>query len=54
MPKTAEKCDTSGIYRSDCKDKEQIALSKNERFPPCGTCKQAVNWSLIRATDQGK
>jgi len=54
MPRSNTTCTESGIYRSECKDKEQIALSKNENFPLCGTCKQLVDWSLVRATEQGK
>lgn len=49
MPRTGETCQTSGIYRPDCGDKE-IALSEGERFPPCGDCNRAVNWTLVRAT----
>lgn len=41
----------SGVYRSACCGYE-IALSKSERFPPCGKCKKAVNWNLVRATNR--
>lgn len=51
MPKTGQICQQSGIYRSDCKDKIQIALSVGERFPPCRNCTEAVNWTLVRATE---
>lgn len=50
MPSTGQTCEQSGLYRSDCKDRTEIALSKGERFPPCSQCKRAVNWSLVRAT----
>jgi len=47
---TGQTCQTSGIYRSDCSCHTQIALSRGERFPPCGGCLRAVNWRLIQAT----
>jgi hypothetical protein len=50
MPQTGSKCPQSGIYQGDDAHKEQIALSKDEIFPPCGDCKRAVGWSLVRAT----
>jgi len=50
MPSTGQTCQQSGIYEADCKDKTQISLSKGETFPPCGGCKKAVGWRLIRAT----
>ncbi len=51
MPRTGEKATQSGIYSGDDAHKEEIALSRNETFPPCGDCKRAVNWTLIRATN---
>jgi len=50
MPRTGEKATQSGIYRGDDAHREEIALSRNETFPPCGDCHRAVNWTLIRAT----
>jgi len=47
MPRTGELCPESGVYESDC-HKNQIPLSKGERFPPCGTCKKAANWTFVR------
>ncbi len=47
---TGHKCPQSGIYESDCRDKVQIALSKDDTFPPCRNCSRAVNWRLLRAT----
>lgn len=49
MPATGQKCQQSGIYRPDCKEK-QIALSSGETFPPCSTCRRAVNWTLVTPT----
>lgn len=49
MGKTSEKCQRSGIYRSDCTDRIQIALSKGDTFPPCRN-HGSVNWTLIQAT----
>ena len=49
MPKTSEKCQQSGIYKGSCGCK-QIALSKGDTFPPCGSCKKAVNYTLVQAT----
>jgi len=49
MPATGKKCEQSGIYRPDCREK-QIALSKGETFPPCASCHRAVNWTLVQAT----
>jgi hypothetical protein len=51
MPRTGDKATQSGIYRGDDADRVEIALSRNETFPPCRDCKRAVNWSLIRATN---
>ena len=49
MPRTGARYETSGIYKNDCHEK-QIALSKNEVFPPCSHCRRAANWTLVRAT----
>jgi hypothetical protein len=46
---TGQKCQQSGIYQSTCADRLQIALSKDDTFPPCGK-HGSVNWSLLRAT----
>lgn len=50
MASTGQKCEQSGIYESTCRDRIQIALSKGDTFPPCRACSSAVNWRLIRAT----
>ena len=50
MPKTGSKAQQSGIYRSDCRDRYEIALSVGETFPPCWACHRAVNWRLVRPT----
>jgi hypothetical protein len=47
MPPTGEICRESGIYYSDC-HKNEIPLSKGERFPLCTVCKKATNWTLVR------
>lgn len=49
MPRTATKCQQSGIYQSDCADRIQIALSKGDTFPPCRVHGN-VNWTLMRPT----
>jgi hypothetical protein len=49
MARTSEKCQQSGIYRSDCTDNIEIALSKDDTFPPCRN-HGAVNCNLVRAT----
>lgn len=49
MGATSTKCQTSGIYRSSCADRTQIALSKGDTFPPCRN-HGSVNWTLIQAT----
>jgi hypothetical protein len=46
MPRTGDKATQSGIYRGDDADRVEIALSRNETFPPCRDCQRAVNWSL--------
>lgn len=50
MPRTGETNQQSGIYQGDDAHREQIALSRGERFPPCGDCKRPVNWKLVRPT----
>lgn len=53
MPSTGQKCSTSGIYAGDCipkSHKQEIALSKDETFPPCSACTGAVTWTLKTAT----
>jgi hypothetical protein len=52
MPKTGEKCGTSGIYNGNCATghTKQIALSQGETFPPCHGCKGPVTWTLKQAT----
>ena len=50
MPKTGSECQTSGIYKGDCTCGREIALSKSETFPPCSSCRKAVNWILVRPT----
>jgi hypothetical protein len=47
---TGQKCPQSGIYRSVCTHRTEIALSRGDTFPPCGAGRHAVTWSLIRAT----
>ncbi len=47
---TGHKCQTSGIYRASCSHRTEIALSKNEIFPPCRMQHGAVTWTLVRAT----
>jgi len=46
MPHTGNIAESSGIYAGDCGCNTQIALSKGERFPPCRSCNQEVNWTL--------
>ena len=50
MAKTGEKSGASGIYRSDCKDRDEMTHIENTVFPPCSLCHGAVNWILVRAT----
>jgi hypothetical protein len=54
MPTTGHKCVTSGIYRSSCNARTEIALSKGETFPPCSHCRQAVSWTLVRPTTHSR
>ena len=49
MAHTGEKCPTSGIWQSTCPHRTQIALSKDDTFPPCRNC-GGVNWTLIKPT----
>ena len=48
---TGTKCPRSGIYQGNDPHREQIALSKDETFPPCPNCKRPVDWTLIRPTE---
>lgn len=48
--KTQDTCQTSGMYEADCHCKEHVALTKGDKFPPCGACKASVNWTLIKST----
>jgi hypothetical protein len=50
MNYTGHKCEQSGIYRTECTCHNEIALSKGDTFPPCGQCKKAVSYTLVRAT----
>jgi hypothetical protein len=54
MPTTGHKCETSGIYRSSCNARIEIALSKGETFPPCSHCRSAVTWTLVQATTHSR
>ena len=54
MPSTGHKCTTSGIYRSSCNGRTEIALSNGETFPPCSHCRHAVTWTLVRATTHSR
>ena len=47
---TGHSCPQSGIWQGNDAHREQIALSKSEKFPPCRDCRQAVSWTLVRAT----
>ena len=49
MGSTGSRCTRSGIYQSNCTDRIQIALSKDDVFPPCRN-HGAVTWTLIQAT----
>jgi hypothetical protein len=49
MGTTGHRCTQSGIYQSTCSDRIQIALSKDDVFPPCRN-HGAVSWNLIQAT----
>jgi hypothetical protein len=53
MGMTGHRNEVSGIYRSSCSCKEEIALTQGKPFPPCRHCKKAVNWALVRRTVQG-
>jgi hypothetical protein len=48
---TGHPCPKTGIWRGDCPDREQIALSRGETFPPCGGYRRPVTWTLIQATE---
>lgn len=51
MAKTGQKCDQSGIYKCSIHSSNEIALSKDETFPPCSrNGGNSANWQLIRAT----
>jgi len=52
MPQTGNTAETSGIYSGDCGCRREIALSQGEKFPPCPSCKEAVNWTLKEATQE--
>jgi hypothetical protein len=45
---TGHKCPQSGIYTPNCRCK-QIALSKGDTFPPCGS-HGSVTWTLTQST----
>jgi hypothetical protein len=49
MATTGSRNTQSGIYQSTCSCNLQIALSKEDVFPPCRT-HGAVSWILIQAT----
>jgi hypothetical protein len=49
VPRSNTTCTQSGIYQNDCAHRSQIALSKGDNFPTCGT-HGMVNWTLIQAT----
>lgn len=40
----------SGIYESDCKCQNEIALNRYARFPRCSRCGREVNWAILRTT----
>jgi hypothetical protein len=46
---TGHKCDRSGLYRSTCACRLEIALSRGDTFPPCGR-HGAVGWVLFQPT----
>ena len=46
--KTGQKCPRSGMYRSQCKHKELIPLSLDERFPPCKKGNHSVQWTFVK------
>ena len=48
---TGHMCPRSGIWQGSDQHREQIALSRNETFPPCRGCKGSVTWTLIRSTE---
>ncbi len=48
---TGHKCEQSGIYQSVC-CRYEIALSKDDTFPPCSQCRKAATWTLVRATNR--
>jgi hypothetical protein len=54
MAKTGQKGGVSGIYRSDCKDRDEMTHIENTVFPPCSECHRAVSWTLVRATVRGR
>jgi hypothetical protein len=48
--KTGSAGTITGIYRSDCSDRERITVVVGELFPKCPSCRKAVGWNLAVAT----
>jgi hypothetical protein len=51
MPFTGSKCPRSGIYEGNDPCHTQIALSKDETFPPCSGCRKDIDWTLKTPTE---
>jgi hypothetical protein len=51
---TGQYCPQSGIWISNCHNghREQIALSRGEKFPPCSHCRGGATWTLLNPTRQ--
>ena len=46
---TGERCQKKGLYETVCFDKFRQYFRKGETFPPCPSCGQSVDWTVVSA-----
>ena len=48
MPSTGETCYNPGVFRTDCRHREEARFGYGDTFTPCPYQHGPVNWTWVR------